>query len=228
MILVCWCIMSLCLSVNSESIIMYKDPGGDVTLKCSDKTCLQPVTGFDGMYLYHEHTGKEEVLYYCNGCPYIEQRQRCKGRIQKTGDFSNHSITISNLTVDDAGLYSCVYAKSSSYKVKCNVYAVIMTGATSCPTTAEEKSSPLLLIITVACITAAISMLISPLIFLVIQSRVQRCRHNRRMARNTQPVSHDYVYEVMTKNGFQPDAAQQDSSPYEFLACQTPSSGGLA
>ncbi|XP_023146552.2 uncharacterized protein LOC111582202 [Amphiprion ocellaris] len=230
MILLCWCIMLLCLSVNSESVIMCKDPGGNVTLKCSSEKCPPLITGYVAMYLYHERTGQEEVLYYSKGFrspDNVAPRQRYNGRIQTTGSFMSHSITISNLTVDDTGLYSCVYAKEVKYQVKCDVYAVIVTGAASCSTTAEEKSPPLVLIITAVCITAAISMLVTLIFILVIWLTVQQCRRSRRIARNIQSLSHDYVYEVMTKNGFHPDAAQEDSSPYEFLACQTSSSRGL-
>uniref|UniRef100_A0A3Q1HHD6 Ig-like domain-containing protein n=1 Tax=Acanthochromis polyacanthus TaxID=80966 RepID=A0A3Q1HHD6_9TELE len=115
MTLLCWCIMSLCLSVY---------PGGSVTLKCSSEECPQLITGFAAMYLYHEHTGQEEVLYYSSGSESsdnIALRQRYNGRIRTTGSFMNHSITISNLAVDDTGLYSCVYVKQVKYKVKCNL-----------------------------------------------------------------------------------------------------------
>lgn len=205
---------------------MYKDPGGNVTLKCSSEECPQPVTGHVAMYLYHEHTGREEVLYYNNGSSDVARRTRYAGRIQKTGSFMNHSITISNLTVDDTGLYSCVYAKEVKYQVKCNIYAVIITEAASSSTIVEEKSPPLVLIITTACIAAAISMSVTLIFIFVIRPRVQQCRRNRRMAGNPHAVSHDYVYEVMSKNGFHPHAALEDSSPYEFLACQTSSSRG--
>lgn len=82
------------------------------------------------MYLYHDFSKKAEVLYYhlINADEKITPRQRYKNRIEKKGSLKNHTITISNLTLKDSGLYSCVYKKEADTEVKCNVYMLAVSG----------------------------------------------------------------------------------------------------
>uniref|UniRef100_A0A669BER2 Immunoglobulin V-set domain-containing protein n=1 Tax=Oreochromis niloticus TaxID=8128 RepID=A0A669BER2_ORENI len=91
------------------------EPGEIITLKCSSEGCPQNIDGFLGMYLYHNFTKQNEVYFYSN---YINskatvRRPQYKGRIESNGAPMNHDFTISNLTVDDSGVYTCVYKESA-------------------------------------------------------------------------------------------------------------------
>lgn len=82
------------------------------------------------MYLYCDFREQEEVLYYHLGPEYekISLRPKYENRTQKEGSLKNHTITISNLTVNDSGMYSCDYKKDGGDGIKCNVYMLVVRG----------------------------------------------------------------------------------------------------
>uniref|UniRef100_A0A3B5B4D7 Ig-like domain-containing protein n=1 Tax=Stegastes partitus TaxID=144197 RepID=A0A3B5B4D7_9TELE len=106
-----------------ETIIKNEGLGQNVTLRCS----TTPVNKYKGMYLYHKLAEEEEVFYYQKDNK-ISPRQRYDGRIQTTGPLADHSITISNLTVEDSGLYTCTYTEGVNKKDGHSVYAVFVAG----------------------------------------------------------------------------------------------------
>lgn len=116
----------------TENIAVYRESGESVTLVCSSAGCLSNNEEYVGMYLYQMFKKMEEVLYYHSMLGLsdkITPRERYKNRIQTSGSLKNHTIAISNLTVDDAGFYSCVYLKLHRGNVKCNVYTLVVRGA---------------------------------------------------------------------------------------------------
>lgn len=88
----------------TEGTIIVKEPES-VTLKCSTEGSPLSNDGYAGMYLYHNFTEQNEV-YFNNK---IVERPRLKVRIWVNEAFMNYEITIINLTVDDSGVYTCVY-----------------------------------------------------------------------------------------------------------------------
>uniref|UniRef100_A0A3P9DBJ5 Ig-like domain-containing protein n=1 Tax=Maylandia zebra TaxID=106582 RepID=A0A3P9DBJ5_9CICH len=113
----------------TESTIIIREPGESITLKCSSEGCPQNNDGYAGMYLYHNFIEQKEVYFYGNYAnSKIMERPRYEGRIESNGAPMNHNITISNLTVDDSGVYTCVYKESADKGVNCNVYTVFVRG----------------------------------------------------------------------------------------------------
>ncbi|KAF1395076.1 hypothetical protein PFLUV_G00007790 [Perca fluviatilis] len=215
----CWSTLLLCVFANAENNAVWREAGKNVTLKCSSAGCPRSIEGSDGMYLYHsqdqDHKQQKEVLYYH---PYpgstdkITPRTGYTGRIETKGSLSNHNITISNLTVNDSGFYSCVYI--NNVHVPCSTYTLFISGVVPCSTAAaevsrvpvNEKSLPLVLIIIAAC---TVSTLVTVMLILLIVPRVKRWTSRRRRRTSVSQVSSDYVYEVM--NGFR--HAQKQSPP---------------
>ncbi|XP_070684349.1 uncharacterized protein [Pempheris klunzingeri] len=225
-----WSILLLCLSAKAENTAVYREPGEVVTLVCSSAGCPSSTEGYNAMYLYHSFTVREEVFYYYTtpGSPdKITPRKRYMNRIQTNGSLKNHTITFSNLTVNDSGIYSCVYKRFANCEVQCNVYSLIVRGAAPCSRSAvtpcsqsekhpcargDEKSLPLVFIIIA---TTIISILVTTIFILLIIPKVKRWIGGRRRPTSVPQASNDYVYEVMTKNGLRPSAAPEQQ-PYDF------------
>ncbi len=110
-----------------ENIALYREFGKDVTLKCSSEGCPRSVEEYTGMYLYLSFNEmKEEVLYYYKE---VNVREKFQNRIQTKGSLRNSTITISNLTVEDAGSYQCVYTHISKQSVRCKAHTLVVRGA---------------------------------------------------------------------------------------------------
>lgn len=85
------------------------------------------------MYLCRQFNEVEEVLYYHSvpgKADKMTLANRYRERIQKSGSLTNLTVTISNLTAEDSGIYSCVYVNTSKpyTQVKCNVHTVVVRG----------------------------------------------------------------------------------------------------
>lgn len=116
-------------SFITEGTIIIKEPGESVILKCSSDICAKSNDGHVGMYLYHNFTKKKEVYYYYNhDGSKISARRGYAGRISISGTVMSHNITITNLTVDDSGIYTCAYKESIDKSVACSVYTVFVRG----------------------------------------------------------------------------------------------------
>ncbi|XP_042246589.1 uncharacterized protein LOC121882405 isoform X1 [Thunnus maccoyii] len=232
--LLCWSMLLLCLSTNAENIANCRESSESITLKCSSAGCLNNIKEFVGMYLYRNVENRENVIYYHpnpNSVDKITPGIRYKDRIQTNGSLESHTITISNLTTNDSGVYSCVYIKFPAGEARCNVYTVAVKVQTVAEVTPchtpdkvtpdevadmhhENAECPLLVSIVATC---AISMLVMMISNLLIVPRVKRWICSRMTTRAPQ-APNEYVYEIMTKNGVRPPAAPEDSvsSPYNF------------
>ena len=119
------------VSCITEDIAVYRWEGESVTLKCSSEGCPRSVEESIGMYLNRQDCKgeeEEEVLYHHRRNGRISPRGRFSGRVLTTGSLMNHTITISNLTIEDAGLYRCVYVNKNYDRVKCNGYTLVVRG----------------------------------------------------------------------------------------------------
>ncbi|XP_078136488.1 uncharacterized protein LOC144536983 [Sander vitreus] len=218
----CWSTLLLCVVANAKNNAVWREAGNNFTLKCSSAGCLSSIEGYDGMYLYHDrdedHKEQKEALY-CHSYPdstyKITPRKRYTGRIETKGSLLNLTITISNLTVNDSGFYSCVYIKNPPDEVRCNVYTLFISGVAPCstsvpPVLVNEKSPSLVLIIIAAC---TVSTLVTVILILLVFPRVKRWTSSRRRRTSVEQVSSDYVYEVMNHNGFHPTQKQSSPNP---------------
>ncbi|XP_044201778.1 uncharacterized protein LOC122978821 isoform X5 [Thunnus albacares] len=211
----CWSMLLLCLSTNAENIAMCRESSESITLKCSSAGCLNNIKEFVGMYLYRNVENRENVIYYHpnpNSVDKITPGRRYKDRIQTKGSLESHTITISNLTTSDSGVYSCVYIKFPTGEARCNVYTVAVKVAEVAPRHTPDKVAdmhhenpecPLLVPIVTSC---AISILVTMIFNLLIVLKVKRWICNR----SAQQAPSDYVHEIMTKNEVGPQAAPEE------------------
>ncbi|XP_028264049.1 uncharacterized protein LOC114437493 isoform X2 [Parambassis ranga] len=130
MMLLSFSIMLLCLSASSERVVLFKEPGENVTLKCSED-CPKSIDGFESLYMYHDFNNTHEEVFFhereqSSPVDKVTERQRYKGRTETSGSYRSLSITIKNLTKEDAGVYTCVYKKTAQDKVSCDVYTVVI------------------------------------------------------------------------------------------------------
>ncbi|XP_026025070.1 uncharacterized protein LOC113023260 [Astatotilapia calliptera] len=148
MMRLCWALVLIFSYSTSEGTIIITEPGESITLKCSSEECPKNNGRYVGMYLYHRFTEQNEVYYYRNHVnSKVAVRSRYKGRIESNGAPMNHSITMTNLTVDDSGVYTCVYKESVDKSVECKVYTVFVREITNKPnrelqTTTEKRRLP--------------------------------------------------------------------------------------
>ncbi|XP_008412961.1 uncharacterized protein LOC103467975 isoform X2 [Poecilia reticulata] len=200
MALLAYAVLLVCLSAYSESAVISQEPGGNISLTCSSDECPEKINGYNYLYLYRE---KDEVLFF----PFTSQsvavpRGKYEHRIQT--HRSTMTFTISNLTVNDQGVYTCVYKKSDKVFVICSIYGVFITETkssptmppTKCPTFVDTRTTLMLFIILI-CVISALAMWI---FFLLIIPRVKQWCIRRR-AEGDQKVSTDNVYEIMSRNG---------------------------
>ncbi|CAI5679949.1 unnamed protein product [Oreochromis niloticus] len=208
-----WAMLLIGFCSSSESTIIVKEPGEIITLKCSSEGCPQNIDGFVGMYLYHNFTKQNEVYFYSNHInSKATVRARYEGKIETEGSFMNHNITMTNLTVDDSGVYSCVY-KKFNHRVECNVYTVFIREVAPCPGQDDLRT---LVLVVITC--TFLSVLLNIIFILLIVHKVKQGKSCRRSSRSSQQEPDDYVYEVMTKNNLYSlsTSPQQSQSPYEF------------
>ncbi|XP_069385998.1 uncharacterized protein [Paralichthys olivaceus] len=212
MMLLSWFTVFLCISANTGDVVVWREPGENVTLECCFAECPSSINGFRGMYLYHGLNPQEEVLHYFNGSGYekITPRIGYKERVEKIGSLRNHTITISNLVAKDSGIYSCVYKSISTTDVVCNVYILRISEPCFSPTEEphphdDENILLLVLVIAVACV---ISIFVTIMFVLLILKLKQWTRSKR-----ARSAANELVYEVMAKNRYIPPRL---SSPNQF------------
>ncbi|XP_054461183.1 uncharacterized protein LOC129096431 [Anoplopoma fimbria] len=214
---------------------VWRESGQNVILRCSFAGCSSSIKGYDAMYLYQDHKERRQVLYYHSnpgGTDKITPGLSFKGRVRTEGTLKDHTVTISGLTVDDAGVYSCVFLKYPDGEVTCSVYTLFVgctivqnstvqasrvepcSASTGAPYgLADEHIPPMVLIIIAAC---TLSTLATIIFILLIVPRVKRWTCSRiRTADVLQQVFNDNVYEVMTKNGLLPLQEQPPPGPQD-------------
>ncbi|XP_037328606.2 uncharacterized protein LOC119218343 [Pungitius pungitius] len=180
--------MLLFLCVAAETNTVWREAGNNVTLRCS--SCSE---GYDGMYLflYQQQNPRKQVLYYPK-----TPGDTFMNRTVTEGSLRNHTVTISQLTVDDAGFYKCVYIKFPRVETQCSNYTLFVRGVAPCCCPLAEDKSPCLAWIIIAAFTTGMLVTI-PFILLVAWRVRRRCGSSRRTSVPRQ-VPNDNVYEVMT------------------------------
>ncbi|XP_063050469.1 uncharacterized protein si:rp71-81e14.2 [Engraulis encrasicolus] len=167
----------------SEKRIEWKREGEKVDIPCSAGRSDSP----NAMYLYKTYDQQQEVTYL-NGKFGSSPRKPFGGRIQIVGDFTKLTATITNLTIDDTGVYWCQYLNIIGPKTnKLNTdghVLVVVSGQEICPTpappgtpgtvkTSQTSSEVPMSTMLVVCAITIGSLVLLVLIILII--RVKRC-----------------------------------------------------
>ncbi|XP_062403666.1 uncharacterized protein si:rp71-81e14.2 [Sardina pilchardus] len=175
LLLVCFCVCFL--TGLSADKVEWKQVGEHVEIACSTRLQNQ-----GGMYLYHTYHKTREVFYLNPGMK-CTPRLPFDKRIRVTGSFTNVHATVSNLTVNDTGVFWCRYlrfdgAKESRSESNNNPTLLVVNGLEKeCPTTApvtEASEEPIQMstLLVVSAITACSLFLLVLIILLIC---VRRC-----------------------------------------------------
>ncbi|XP_072568235.1 uncharacterized protein [Paramormyrops kingsleyae] len=83
--------------------IVTAEEGKSITVKCST------TKNAESMHLYQRMESEKKVLYYFRNPPKCTPEDEFVDRVKTEGEMVNLSVTISNVTDDDSGLYWCSY-----------------------------------------------------------------------------------------------------------------------
>ncbi|XP_029908325.1 uncharacterized protein LOC115359819 [Myripristis murdjan] len=231
MMLLLWSGLQLCLCVSAGNTARVK-AGGSVTIECSTAGCSNCASHFTGMFLYKDLEQQEEVFYYHPPSSDTDESkvtptERFQNRVQTLGSFTKLSITISNLSVNDTGVYTCVYHQyPDNINALCKVHLLtvyengqkeFMEESThfateespfhTTPSQAEStnvhptKAMMPYLVYTII-FTCVITIVVTMIVILLIIPRVKKYIESRGGGRPLPQVPNDYVYEEMGRNGF--------------------------
>ena len=115
-------------SFVTDNIVVYGRVGGSTTFKCSTEGHPGSVEEYTGLYLYWQEFQEKEEVYNHRQTDNISPQKKFINRTETTGFLMNHTITISSLTMEDAGFYYCVYVKENDHRVQCKSYILIIRG----------------------------------------------------------------------------------------------------
>ncbi|XP_064171027.1 uncharacterized protein LOC135243265 [Anguilla rostrata] len=184
-------------------------PGEGVTLTCS--TTLK---GQEALTLYKTLLKPEKVFYLNRDPLQLTVEQPFQGRVATAGEFSALSVTISNLTAIDSGLYWCQYNKYNTHTHQLDecrgespVTVVDITDSPICDSlttteppisVAENKGCPpgddATVLVLTGLLSASFVFLASVLLLICVIPKVKRFHEKRgQFDRRT----HDTVYEEM-------------------------------
>ncbi|XP_011472171.1 uncharacterized protein LOC105353899 [Oryzias latipes] len=176
--------------------------GENVTLTCSSSTN----TGYIGLYLYHSLNETKEVLFFNSQSPEPSVRANYKGKIVWNGSFTTLNITLTNLTANSEGIYTCEYKSHSHEPRTSQIYGLHIKGLTEqkCNTIESSKDCPpdspiLMTAIVLICI---FFMVVIAFILALpkIKQRMYRGKTTEQNATKSPGTSTEYVYEDMRKN----------------------------
>ncbi|XP_071245225.1 uncharacterized protein [Salvelinus alpinus] len=190
------------LTTAAEAILWVKTEE-KFTMKCS--TTLKDQ---EGMYLYVGLDRDMEVLYYHQNSSKLTPRKRYWDRVKTEGPVDQLTITISNLTIEDTGVYWCVYTKFNEAMYENDINQG--RGSTLVVVNDNEKPCPSGVVNII--IISILTILLCVIFLIWVVSRVKRCFNQ---GGYTPQVFPDSVYEDMAKNQmYPPDTQQVESYPY--------------
>ncbi|XP_014033038.2 uncharacterized protein [Salmo salar] len=216
------------LTTAAEAILWVKT-GEKFTMKCS--TTLKDQ---DGMYLYVGLDRDREVLYYYQRGSKLTPRKGYWERVKTEGPVDQLTIIVSNLTIQDTGVYLCIYTKFNETTNENEINQgrgstlVVVNDddpQLPCPTAtavtltpfhpANEKpcaSGVVNIIIIIITTTSLLTILLCAIFLIWLPPRVKRCCNQ---GGSTPQVFPDSVYVEMARNhNYQPDTQQVESYPY--------------
>ncbi|XP_045073275.1 uncharacterized protein LOC123486128 [Coregonus clupeaformis] len=211
------------LSTAAETILRV-NTGAQFTMNCS--TTLKDQ---DGMYLYVGLDKDFEVLYYHQRDSKLTPRKGYWDRVTTDGPVHQLTITISKLTIEDTGVYWCVYTKFNEARFDNDInqgrgstQVVVNDNALQlpCPTATAVTLTPFhpadekpCLSGWVNIITSILTILLCAVIFLIwVAPQVKRCCNQ---GGYTPQVFPDSIYVDMARNHTSPpDTQLVESNPY--------------
>ncbi|KAL2087115.1 hypothetical protein ACEWY4_018174 [Coilia grayii] len=115
--------------------------GENIEIPCSTDQLNQ-----DGMYLYKSYDQKQEVTFLHKKME-SSPRTAFENRVQITGELNKVTATITNLTIDDTGVFWCQYLRYEGPKQhytdsKDGWILLVVTGVERCPTPGTESHPP--------------------------------------------------------------------------------------
>ncbi|XP_076150249.1 uncharacterized protein LOC143134059 [Alosa pseudoharengus] len=175
LLLVCFCVCFL--TGLSADKVEWRQVGEHIEMECS--TDLQ---NQGGMYLYHTYHTTREVFYLTPGMK-CSPRLPFGNRIKVAGSFAKMHARVSNLTVNDTGVFWCQYLrfdKSNPYPSESNnnpTLLVVDGVEKECPTNGpvtmlSEEPIQMSTLLVVSAITACSLFLLVLIILLIC---VKRC-----------------------------------------------------
>eukprot|EP00063_Salmo_salar_P074824 XP_014049659.1 PREDICTED: uncharacterized protein LOC106601799 isoform X3 [Salmo salar] len=111
------CAIFLCLlcctlaEKGSKGLLVRKQEGDTMTIHCSTSLPDQ-----ENLSVYMRLTKEIEVLYFHQGNQKFTLHKRFELRLTPNGKLNKMDITITNLTIEDSGVYWCVYSVYKSPK----------------------------------------------------------------------------------------------------------------
>ncbi|KAL2087112.1 hypothetical protein ACEWY4_018171 [Coilia grayii] len=121
--------------------IKRRREGEKIEIPCSTDQLNQ-----DGMYLYKSYDQKQEVTFLNNNME-SSPRIAFADRVQITGGLNKLTATITNLTIDDTGVFWCLFVRYEGPKQhytdsKDGRILLVVTGVERCPTPGTESHTP--------------------------------------------------------------------------------------
>ncbi|XP_029480230.2 uncharacterized protein LOC115103538 isoform X2 [Oncorhynchus nerka] len=212
-----WCLLSIVFSLSTSTTateaILWVKTGEKFTMKCS--TTLKDQ---DGMYLYVGLDRDREVLFYHQRDSKLTLRKGYWDRVKTEGPVDQLTITVSNLTIEDTGVYWCVYTnvnKSTfnNFIIQGKGSTLVVVNATAVTLTpfhpANEKPCPSGVVNII--IISILTILLCVIFLIWVAPLVKRCRNQ---GGSTPQVIPDSVYEDMTRNHTSLPDTQVESYPY--------------
>ncbi|XP_024252287.1 uncharacterized protein LOC112230288 [Oncorhynchus tshawytscha] len=222
-----WCLLSIGFSLSTSTTateaILWVKTGEKFTMKCS--TTLKDQ---EGMYLYVGLDRDREVLYYHQSDSKLTLRKGYWDRVKTEGPVDQLTITVSNLTIEDTGVYWCVYTNVN--KSTFNHFIIQGKGSTlvvvnddvlqlPCPKAtavtltpfhpANEKPCPSGVVNII--IISILTILLCVIFLIWVAPLVKRCC---KQGGSTPQVIPESVYEDMARNHTSPPDTQVESNPY--------------
>ncbi|XP_014058449.1 uncharacterized protein [Salmo salar] len=111
------CAIFLCLlcctlaEKGSKGLLVRKQEGDTMTIHCSTSLPDQ-----ENLSVYMRRTKEIEVLYFYQAREKLTLHETFKLRLMTNGRLNKMDITITNLTIEDSGVYWCVYSVYKSPK----------------------------------------------------------------------------------------------------------------
>ncbi|XP_029584654.1 uncharacterized protein LOC115171724 isoform X1 [Salmo trutta] len=112
------CAIFLCLlcctlaEKGSKGLLVRKQEGDTMTIHCSTALPDQ-----ENLSVYMRLTKEIEVLYFHQGNQKFTLHKRFELRLTPNGKLNKMDITITNLTIEDSGVYWCVYSVYKTPKI---------------------------------------------------------------------------------------------------------------
>ncbi|XP_053493988.1 uncharacterized protein LOC128615714 [Ictalurus furcatus] len=102
---------------------LFVHVGENATINCSI-----PNPDQDGVYLYRQRENSRESVSYYFKDGTLTPAEFVKGRVETNKNFRNFSVSISNVSENDSGVYWCRFNKRDNYIISERTCLIIQSG----------------------------------------------------------------------------------------------------